>query len=137
MASSIPATSLKFTRVSSPPSARRALERPNWPSMPPLPACWLARRARKTNSATSSSTGPNENSTVCHRERSSGGRAFTVTVLSCSSRDSDWSSANAGISVSNFFASSTSFLYSPWTVSPLEEISFTLPLSTCSMKAGV
>ena len=63
--------------------------------------------------------------------------AFTVTVLSCSSRDSDWSSANAGTSVSNFFAPSTSFLYSPWTVSPLEEISFTLPFSTCSMKAGV
>ena len=62
--------------------------------------------------------------------RSSGGLAFTVTFWSWSSRESCWSSAKAGTSVSNFFASLTFFLYSPCTVSPRAEISFTLPFST-------
>ena len=89
------------------------------------------------NSPTSSSAGPKENRTVCQQRAVLRRRAFTVTSLSWSSRDSDWSSANVGTSVSNFSASLTFFLYSPWTVSPLDEISFTLPFSTCSMKSGV
>ena len=81
--------------------------------------------------------GPNENSSVCSRERSSGGLAFTVTSWSCEQLRQLLVSAKVGTSVSNFFEPLTSFLNSPWTVSPLDEISFTFPFSICSMKTGV
>ena len=110
LASSMPATSVKFTRVSSPPSARRAFERPNWPSIPPPPACWAARRRKNTSSPMISSVGPNENRMVWNSERSWGGLALTVTSLSCSCLAS-WSVlANVGTSVSKCSAPLTFFL---------------------------
>ena len=49
--------------------------------------------------------------------------------------------ANEGISVLKFVALSplysTSFLNSPWIVSPSAEISFTLPAFTWAVKVGV
>ena len=92
---------------------------------------------RKMNRPTSSSVGPNENSSVSSSERSSAGLAFTVTPSRSRSPDSSSVSANVGTSVSNFFEPLTSFLNSPWTVEPLDEISLTLPFSICSVKTGV
>ena len=110
LASSMPATSVKFTRVSSPPSARRAFERPNWPIIPPPPACWAARRRKNTSRPMISSVGPNENRIVSNSERSWGGLALTVTSLSASSLAS-WSVlAKVGTSVSKCSASLTFFL---------------------------
>ncbi len=84
-----------------------------------------------------SSVGPKENRIVSSSERSWGGLAFTLTLLSSSCLAS-WSVlANVGTSVSKCSASPTFFLKSPWTVSPLDEISFTLPFSICEMKSGV
>ena len=138
LASSMPATSLKFTRVSSPPSARRALRAAELAEHPPAPGL-LARPASEEDEQPDQQQHrpEGEQDRLPAASGPPAGCAFTVTLLSWSSRESDWSSANAGISVSNFFASLTFFLYSPWTVSPLDEISFTLPCSTCSMKSGV
>ena len=93
------------------------------------------------NSATSRIVGPNENRIVSSSERLSGGSALIVTFSRSSSWDSSSSFAKVGISVSNCLASSssylTSFRNSPWTVSPREEISLTLPSRTCARKVGL
>ncbi len=64
-----------------------------------------------------------------------------TTFLSVSSWDSWVSSAKVGTSVSKLVALSplylTSFLNSPWMVSPLEEISLTLLSRTCVRKVGL
>ncbi len=132
-ASSMPATSSKVTVCVS-DSTRLARERPNWPITPPPPALCAARRNRNTNSATSRIVGPNENRIVASSERLPGGSAVTTTSCSSSSDESSSSLAKVGTSVSKFSAVSsskvTSFLNSPWTVSPVEAISLTLPSRT-------
>jgi hypothetical protein len=74
-------------------------------------------------------------------ERSPGALAFTVTCFCSSSCESCLSLAKVGTSVLKRFALSSLYLTSrrksPSTVSPLEEISLTLPLRTCSRKTGV
>ena len=84
------------------------------------------------NRATSRIVGPNENRIVCSSERLLGDFALMTTSFVVSSDESSSLLANVGISVSKPVALSplylTSFLNSPWTVSPLEEISFTLLL---------
>ena len=123
-------------------STLRARLRPNCPSTPPPPAApAAARRARKTNSATSRIVGPKLNRIVWSSERSPGGEALITTPFSSSSSDSCRSFANVGISVSRRLALSslyfTSCLKSPLTVSPVDEISFTLPLRTSWRKVGL
>ena len=81
--------------------------------------------------------GPKENSSVSSSERSSAGLAFTVTPARSRSADSSSVSAKVGTSVSNFLEPFTSFLNSPWTVEPFEEISFTFFFSIWSTKSGV
>ena len=137
----MPATSSKVTVWDS-DSTRLARERPNWPSTRrPRRRRRAARRNSQTNSATSRIVGPNENRIVSSSERLLGGSALIVTSCSVSSCESSSSLANVGISVSKPVALSplylTSFLNSPWTVSPLEEISLTLPSRTCSRKVGL
>ena len=100
-----------------------------------------ARRNRKTNSATSRIVGPKLNRIVSSSERSPGGSALITTSCSSSSCDSSSSFANVGISVSRVLALSslylTSLLELALTVSPVEEISFTLPLRTSWRKVGL
>ena len=128
-ASSMPATSSNVTVWVS-ASTRLARERPNCPSTPPPAPADAARRNNQMNSATSRIVGPKLNRIVSSSERLPG--AFALTMTSCSSRswESCRSLAKVGTSVLNFFALSswyfTSFLNSPWSVSPVEEISLTL-----------
>ncbi len=87
--------------------------------------------------------GPNPKSRVCHHDAPvSSGSALTVTLFSCSERDSSSVFANPGISVRNRVVGSacsnvTWRLNVPCKSVPLEVISETLPFSTCSRKNGL
>jgi hypothetical protein len=91
--------------------------------------------------ATSRIVGPKLKRSVSSSERSPGGWALTVTFCSSSRLESWRLLAKVGIWVLKFFAVSpsnlTSFLNSPWTVSPVEEISFTFPSRTSRRKVGL
>ena len=93
------------------------------------------------NSATIRIVGPKENRIVWSSERLLGASALMTTFFSVSSWESWVSSAKVGTSVSKLVALSplylTSFLNSPWIVSPLEEISLTLLSRTCVRKVGL
>ncbi len=95
-ASSIPATSANVTR-SPVGSYRRAFERPNWPRT----FCMLpARRTAKKISPTKRSVGPKPTSRLSHHGAPvSSGCALTTTFFCCSSLESAFVSAKAGISV--------------------------------------
>ncbi len=83
LASSMPATSLKVTFVSS-PSTRRARERPNAPIAPICPPA--ARRDSQTNRPTSRITGPKPRIRLAKNPRPSLiGSAAMSTLLSASS----------------------------------------------------
>ncbi len=102
----MPATSLNVTRVS-PPSERRALERPNDIIPPPAPAI---RRDSITNSRMIRITGPKPSRICTSRPGpSSGAFALMTTSLSCSSLSSWSESANSGTSVENSFEVTESF----------------------------
>ncbi len=91
-----------------------------------------------------SSVGSSEMRKLASSERPAvGGSALISTLFSCRIRES-WSAlANVGTSVVNSMfglalpGGSTSRLNSPEIVSPREEISLTLPFSTCSTKVGL
>ena len=86
-----------------------------------------ARRMKKMNRPTRSSVGPKLKISVWSNERSCGGFAFTLTFALVSAAESSSVLANVGTSVSKCSAPSNFFLKSPWTVSPFDEISSTLP----------
>ena len=136
----MPATSSKVTVCVS-PSTRRARERPNWPSTPPPEPAEAARRNSQMKSATSRIVGPKLNRIVSSSERLPGGFALTTTSCSSSRFASCSSSAKVGTSVSKRLADSssyfTSFLNSPWSVSPVDEISLTLSPRSWFRKVGV
>src|SRR5215207_3869528 len=146
-ASSMPATSSNVTRLlSSPGATRRAVERPKAPSTPPPPPPPIWRRMSQMNSATSRIVGPKPRKMVASSERpSSGGSALTTTSSDSSTRVSPWVSTNDGTCVSNLLTRTAlpfggrnvaRFLRLPWIVSACEEISSTLPASTCCRKKG-
>ncbi len=87
MASSIPATSSKVTRIVW-GSTRRARERPKFPSAPAAPPP-AARRASRTNSPTISSVGPNPSSSSASSDWPGlGDLALISTPFSWSSAES-------------------------------------------------
>jgi hypothetical protein len=84
-------------------SYRRARERVNEPSGPPPSDA--ARRKNQIRSATSSSVGPNPNSSVSNSDGPvSSGFALTTTFSDCRSFDRASLFANSGISVENSVA---------------------------------
>ena len=138
----MPATSLNVT-FCSPPSARRARERPKLPSAPigPPPP---ARRARKTNRPMSRITGPKPRIRLARIPRLwfTGSASMITPFSSRSWLRSSLASAKVGISVSKFFVGSASsylksFLNLPSTVSPWVETRSTLPARTCSRNVGL
>ena len=96
LASSMPATSSKVTGWSA-LSTRRARERPNDISPPAPPAAVAARRMMNTNSATSSSVGPNPKIRLSRSDGPvSGLFASIVTLWASSSCESSVPLANDG-----------------------------------------
>jgi hypothetical protein len=142
LASSIPATSAKVTRMLC-GSIRRARERPNWPSAPIPPPAW-ARRAMKTKIPTSSSVGPKPSRISASADvELVGDCALIMTPCSVSSASSLDPFQNdgtcvaksfVGVAVLDFAGYLSLTLKLPWTAAPLLVIEATLLFSTALTK---